>query len=113
MSEEGVYGSRIKKCIRGADRDILAMNALRGALDDINDNARDILNRSANGLIVIGKNLKNALNDYKKNSGEMIVNWKELEGYADFQIEHEMSKHYKQIYYLIQLLQNYVKNVDG
>lgn len=113
LSDEGVFGSRIKKSIRSADRDSLAMNALRTVLDDVNNNARDILNRSANGLITIGKNLKNALTDHKKNSGELVVNWKELEAYAEYDIEKELSKHYKQIYYLIQLLQSYVKNIDG
>jgi len=113
LSDDGSYGGRIKKSLRTADRDTLAMNALVTTLDDINNNARDILNRSANGLIIIGKNLKNALNDHKRNSGELVVNWKELEAYADFNIEDELSKHYKQIYYLIQLLQGYVKNIDG
>ncbi len=113
LSDDGSFGNRIKKSIRSVDRDILAMNALRTILDDVNATARNILNKSANGLIIIGKNLKNSLNDYKKNSGELLVNWKELESYADFDIEKELSKHYKQIYYLIQLLQNYVKNVDG
>ena len=113
LSDEGAYGNRIKKSIRTADRDSLAMNALISALDDVNNHARDILNRSANGLITIGKNLKNALNDHKKNSGELVVNWRELETYADFNIEEELGKHYKQIYYLVQLLQNYVKNIDG
>ena len=113
LSDDGNFGIRIKKSIRAADRDSLAMNALITALDDVNTQARDILNRSANGLITIGKNLKNALGDHKKNSGELLVNWKELEAFADFNIEKELSKHYKQIYYLIQLLQNYVKNIDG
>jgi len=113
ISDEGSYGGRIKKSIRTADRDSLALNALITTLDDVNNNARDILNRSANGLIIIGKNLKNALNDHKRNSGELVVNWRELETYADFNIEEELSRHYKQIYYLIQLLQGYVKNIDG
>jgi hypothetical protein len=113
ISEEGHFGIRIKKSIRTADRDSLAMNALISVLDDVNNKARDILNRSANGLISIGKNLKNALNDHKKKSGELVVNWRELETFADFNIEQELSKHYKQIYYLIQLLQSYVKNIDG
>lgn len=113
LSDDGSYGLRIKKSIRTADRDSLAMNSLVSALDDINNQARDILNRSANGMINIGKNLKNALNDYKKNTGEVVVNWKELEIHADFNIEQELSRHYKQIYYLIQLLQGFVKNIDG
>jgi len=113
LSDDGPFGARIKKSIRTADRDSLAMNALVTTLEDVNTQARDILNRSANGLINIGKNLKNALNDYKKNTGEVVVNWKELEAHADFSIEQEISKHYKQIYYLVQLLQSYVKNADG
>ncbi len=113
LSDDGSNGVRIKKSVRTADRDTLAMNALITALEDVNNHARDILNRSANGLITIGKNLKNALNDHKRNSGELLVNWRELESYADFEIEQELSKHYKQIYYLIQLLQGYVKNIDG
>lgn len=113
LADDGAYGSRIKKSIRTADRDTLAMNALRTSLEDVNNNARDLLNRSANGLIIIGKNLKNALNDHKRNSGELVVNWRELENHADFNIEEELSRHYKQIYYLIQLLQGYVKNIDG
>jgi hypothetical protein len=113
LSDDGTFGSRIKKSIRSADRDSLAMNSLSTTLEDVNTYARGILNRSANGLITIGKNLKNALNDYKKNSGELLVNWKELEIHSEFNIEQELSKHYKQIYYLIQLLQSYVKNIDG
>ena len=113
VGDDGAYGARIKKSIRTADRDSLAMNALVTTLEDVNNQARDILNRSANGLISIGKNLKNALDDYKRNTGEVVVNWKELEAYADYNIEQEISKHYKQIYYLVQLLQSYVKNVDG
>jgi len=112
LADDANVGGRIKRLLRASARDNSALSALRTTLDEVNDQAKSIINLSAQNLIVIGKNLKQIMNDYKAQSGEMIINWKELDLKTDHNVYSMMAEIYKKIYYFIQLLQFCMKGTS-
>ena len=82
---------------------------MKAALQDVNENARKIINGSAQNLITLGKSIKQILDEYKAQGHEIIINWKEVESWAERPVENQLSEVYTRIYYFVQLLQLYMK----
>jgi uncharacterized protein with HEPN domain len=82
---------------------------MRSVLKRVNGEASSILNDSVQHLLVIGKNLKRCIDDYKSPKHELIVNWKDIESMSDVPLVNQMSELYKRIYYFLQLMQYYLK----
>ena len=83
---------------------------MKNVLVEVNDEAKKIINSSAQNLIVLGKSIKQLLEEYKSEGQDIIINWKEIEGWAENPVSEQMSEVYTQIYYLVQLLQLYMKD---
>ena len=49
------------------------------------------------------------MEDYAKPKGELIINWKELEHFADWPIKQKGIEIYKQIHALITLIKCFIK----
>jgi hypothetical protein len=81
-------------------------------LKNVNEEALGLINQSAQLLIVVGKNLKNLLDDYQKPSHELVMNWKELEGVSEVPIDQRIAGAYKKIYYFIQMMQFFAKPAE-
>ena len=92
-----------------SDKDKNAMVSLRKVLKETNDEALELIQTTAQNLIVIGKGLKQVLEDYDKKPHELIINWKEIEQYSEKDVKEGITEIYKKIYYFIQLMQFYVK----
>lgn len=112
LADDGERGSAIKNHLKRAERDKNSASILRKSLKDTNDTALHLIQESAQNLIVVGKNLKNLLEDFKKMPHELLVNWKEIATTTDNRIEKMITHVYKQIYYFIQLLQFYLKKTE-
>jgi len=112
ISDEGERGARIKQYMSRSDKDKNAMVSLRKVLKEVNDEALEHIQLTAQNLIVIGKSLKQVLEDYDKKPHELIINWKEIEQYTDKDIKAGITDIYKKIYYFIQLLQYYIKKTS-
>ncbi|MCD6342357.1 MAG: hypothetical protein J7L76_01070, partial [Spirochaetaceae bacterium] len=110
LADDGPMGSKIKRLLLQSTRDRSVLGSLKNVLAEVNDNAKKIINSSAQNLIVLGKNLKILLEEYKAENMEIIINWKEIESWADPPVEEQMAEVYGQIYYLVQLLQLYMKD---
>jgi len=109
ISDEGERGVRIKQYMSRSDKDKNAMVSLRKVLKEVNEEALEQIQLTAQNLIVIGKSLKLVLEDYEKKPHELIINWREIEQYTDKDIKTSITEIYKKIYYFIQLLQYYLK----
>jgi len=110
LADDGPMGSKVKRLLLQSTRDRSALGSLKNVLVEINNDAKKIINSSAQNLIVLGKNIKMLLEEFKAEGQEIIINWKEVESWADPPIDEQMSEVYTQIYYLVQLLQLCMKD---
>jgi len=110
MGDSGDNGSRLKNAIVKADRDKSQARYVSTILSTVNNNALELINKSALSLIVVGKSLKALFDDLQKQKRELLVNWKELEVVSENTLDDRISAAYKKIYYFIQLAQAYTNS---
>jgi hypothetical protein len=110
LADESELGTRLRSALAKADRDKDAVKYLRGALKEVNDRATAMISRAAVNLIGIGRQLKSLIEDLQKPHHELLINWKEVEGQSPRPFRPWIVETYKKIYYIVQLLQYYVKD---
>ena len=104
LSEDGADGSRLRAAVMRVDRDTTQIRYINAILGKINNQALEIINDAAQSLIVIGKHLKNLIEDIQKKHPELILNWRELNLASKEPISQKMTEEYKRVNYFIQLL---------
>lgn len=110
LAEEGELGMKIRRAAgRIVDRDPSSAKPLREMLTKINDGVLALVTEAAQSLIIIGKNLKMLIDDYDRREGEIITNWRELDGLIEDSLRDRMNRMYRQLYFLVQLLQVYAQ----
>jgi hypothetical protein len=109
LADDGDLGVRLRAAMAKAERDKEQMKFVRTLLKGINDEAQAMINGAAQGLIAVGKNLKNVLEDYQRTPHELIINWKEIEMASERPIDERITDVYKRIYYFVQLMQFFAK----
>jgi len=109
LADDGETGIRLRNYLAKAERDKDQQKNLRNLLKIVNEDAQKMINGSAQALIVVGKNLKNVLEDYQRTPHELIVNWKEIELASEQPIAERVTDVYKKIYYFVQLMQFFAK----
>jgi hypothetical protein len=110
LADENELGTRIRSALAKADRDKEAMKYLRNILKDINDRATAMISRAAVNLIGVGRQLKALIEDETRPHHELIINWKEVENQSPKPLKSWLVETYKKIYYIVQLLQFFVKS---
>jgi hypothetical protein len=109
LADENEFGTRMRSALAKADRDKEAMKYLRGVLKDVNDKATAMIGRAAVNLIGIGRQLKALIDDHARPHHELLINWKEVENQSPKPLNGWLVETYKKIYYIVQLLQFFVK----
>lgn len=109
LADDGDMGSRLRNTLNKADRDKDALKFLRQLLKDTNDKASAIIGKAAINMIAIGRHLRGMIEDLSKPHHAMILNWRELESVTGKPMKEYITEIYKKIYYMVQLLQFYVK----
>lgn len=109
LADDGELGTKLRTILGKADRDKDALKYLRQILKDTNDKALALVNKAAINMITIGRQLKALIEDISKPRHEVILNWKEVENASAVPMKEIMTESYKKIYYMVQLLQYYVK----
>ena len=104
MSEDGADGSRLRAAMLRIDRDPTQARYINAILGKCNDEALDIINEAAQALIVIGKHLKNLIEDIQKKHPELLINWRELSLASKEPIAQRMVGDFKKINYFVQLM---------
>ncbi len=109
LSEDGEMGLKFKNLLSRPDKDKNSVTILRRLLGEVNDSMLHMLTETAQNFVIMGRSLKNILEDYGKKDAEMIINWKELQSSTDVDLKTEISSIYKKIYYFVQLMQFFIK----
>jgi hypothetical protein len=109
LADDGELGTKLRSTLAKADRDKENIKYVRQLLKDVNDKALGFINKAAINLIGVGRHIKALIDDISKPRHELILNWKEVEGAASIPLKESMVESYKKIYYMVQLLQFYVK----
>lgn len=105
LADNGANGSRLKAAIVKVDRDKGQGKYIRLILTAVNEEAQGMITKAAQALIMIGRNLKNVLEDLQKSPRELIMNWKELESASPEPLVQRITTIYKKMYCFIQILQ--------
>lgn len=108
LAEEVDTGLKLKTFLPRAERDKEAANIIKITLRDVNDEAGGLLVQATENLIIYGRNLKMLLEDFiKQPNSELIINWKELDHFAEQNLKNNCVSVYKKIYLFVSLLQNF------
>jgi len=109
FADEGPAGLKIKTLLPKTARDSGAENIINRVIADGNDQAKDFLLSATQNLVVIGKTMKQLIEDYSLPKPVLVMNWKELDKYVEQPIKEFSVNLYKKIYLFVQLMQTYLK----
>ncbi|MDR1869469.1 MAG: DUF5312 family protein [Treponema sp.] len=104
LSDDGADGSRLRAALLRVDRDQTQVRYINSIVTKNNDEAVEIINEAAQNLIVIGKHLKNLIDDVQKKHPELLINWKEINLASKEPIAQRMVGDYKRLNYFVQLM---------
>lgn len=108
MAEEGAMGVKVKTLLPKTAHDAGAENIINRVVSDANDSARGYIIQGTQNLIVIGKTVKQLIEDYSLPKPVIVQNWKELDRYIESPIKEFSVDIYKKIYLFVQLMQTYI-----
>jgi hypothetical protein len=104
LSDDGADGSRLRAAMLRVDRDQTQVRYINSIVGKNNEEALEIINEAAQDMIVIGKHLKNLIEDVQKKHPELLVNWRELNLASKEPIAQRMVANFKRINYFVQLM---------
>ena len=104
MAEDGADGSRLRAAMLRVDRDSTQTRYINVIVNKTNTQALEIINQAAQDLIVIGKHMKNLIDDVQKKHPELLVNWREINLASKEPIAQRMIADFKRINYFVQLM---------
>lgn len=108
LSEDGAYGLKIKTLLPKTAHDPGAENIVKRVVTDSNDFAKKYIMSSTQNLIILGRTLKQLIEDHVKQKPEIVQNWRELEKYFEMPLKDFAVTIYKKIYLFVQLMQQYM-----
>ena len=108
FAEEGPWGMKIKTLLPKTAHDAGAESIINRVVSDGNDQAREFIISATKNLIIIGKTVKQLIEDYTKPKPVLVANWKELEKFIDQPMKDYSVNIYKKLYLFVQLMQTYV-----
>ena len=104
MSEDGADGSRLRASMLRVDRDQTQVRYINSIVSKNNNEALEMINEAAQELIVIGKHLKNLIEDVQKKHPELLINWREVTMVSKDPLTQRMIADFKKINYFVQLM---------
>jgi hypothetical protein len=113
LSEKGSNGPRLRGALLRVDRDRTQIRYIASIIDGIDEEALEIIKTSAAHVITVGKHMKALSDDIPKKQGELIINWKELEGYSKTPLAQRILDAYKKINYFVQLMSLTARPAEG
>lgn len=113
LSEQMDLGNKLKTYLPRSDRDKEARNIIQIALRDANNAAAEIIIETTKDYITYAKNLKMLLEDFVKYpKSEIILNWRDIDHFAEGQLKKMSIEAYKKLYAFVQLMQNFPVQVE-
>lgn len=108
FSEEGASGLKIKTLLPKTSHDTGAETIINRVVSDANEKAKEYIIHASQNLVVIGKSIKQLIEDYSLPKPIIVANWKELERYLEEPLKEFSVNIYKKIYLFVQLMQGYL-----
>ena len=108
MSEDGAMGMKVKTLLPKTAHDAGAENIINRVVSDANDQARGYIIQATQNLIVIGKTIKQLIEDYALPKPVIVQNWKELDKFFEVPLKEFSVNIYKKIYLFVQLMQTFI-----
>ncbi len=108
LAEDAEIGMKFKTLLPRCERDKEAQNIIRTLLRDTNSEAREYLVSCTKSMISFAKNIKALLDDHQKQRPEMVINWKELDRFAEHPVQQLGVEIYKKIYLFVNLMQKFL-----
>jgi hypothetical protein len=87
FSERGFYGNKLKPAIMKYDRDKNLERSIARNLKSGNAEAMQVISDAIFNISVLDDGLKDLLEDYRKSSGTIILNWQELDSFSETNLE--------------------------
>lgn len=113
ISESGPLGLKLKTYLPRAERDKDARGIIKNLLGDANDKAASFILESSKNFVTFDRNLKLALEDFAKAPrSELIMNWKDLDHFAEGKLKQMAVDAYKRIFNFVGLMQNFQVSVN-
>lgn len=114
MNEEGgEIGIKLKTLLPRSERDKEARNIIKTLLNDANEAAGSMILLSVQQFVAFDRNLKMCLEDFvKQPRSELIMNWKDLDHFAEGKLKDMCVDVYKKIYMFVQLMQTFSVELD-
>lgn len=109
LAEDSSQGIKIRNMLLKADHDKEAKRLLTSTLKDINTKATRLVQTGSQELVVFARHVKSVLEDHEKHEPVLLINWKELDRFAETPIKENAVSIYKMIYQFITLMQFYIK----
>jgi hypothetical protein len=104
LSDAGTYGPRFRGALSRAERDKTQARYVNNIADELDEKALDLIKAAVQGLVIVGKHIKNLLGDSQKTPPEIVINWKELGYFSKLPIAQRLTDGYKKINYFVQLM---------
>ena len=104
LSDDGADGSRLHAAMLRVDRDPTQTRYINAIVVKNNDYALGIINECAQAFIVVGKHLKNLMEDVQKKHPELLINWRELNLVSKEPMAQRMIDDFKKVNYFVQLM---------
>ena len=107
VNETVDLGLKMKTHLPRADRDKESRNIIQSTLTHINDTAGILIKKSIALLVSFDRNLKMILEDCVKKHQELILNWNDIDHFAEGQLKQMSIDAYKKIFSFVSLMQNF------
>ena len=105
LAEDGAVGIKIKTLLPRTQHDADAASIINRLVGDANNEAKAFIMNATRHLITIGKTMKDLIEDEARKAPVMIINWKEIEKFADRTPRDTAVLSYKRIYLFTTLMQ--------
>jgi hypothetical protein len=112
LSEKGSNGPRLRGALLRVDRDRTQVRYIASIINAIDEEALGIVKTAAGHIITVGKYMKALSDDIPKKQSDIIINWKELDGYSKTPLAPRIVDAYKKINYFVQLTTLAVRPVE-
>jgi hypothetical protein len=104
LSDAGAYGPRFRGSVGRAERDKTQARYANNIAEELDEKALELIKAAVQGMVIVGKHIKNLLGDSQKAPPEIIINWKELGYFSKLPITLRLTEAYKKINYFVQLM---------
>lgn len=113
LADDREMGTKIKTYLLRAEKEGESRNIMISLLETVNNEAYEYILKTTQALILIGKNIKNLIEDFEKQRPVLITNWKELVHFSDEPIKQSGVSLYKKIYLFVSLMQIFLSKKEN